>query len=215
MGSSGPVDIVRRARALVFDFDGTLVDSAAIKRRAFDVCFEGCDRREEILAYCHSHHHIPRGEKFRYVYETILKRPYAADLEALLHARFEAETTQQIIEANPIPGGEPFMRSVRRSHCTALLSSTPHAILLHILEQRRWRAYFDVVQGAPVDKAGWLRAFLEERRLNGEDVVFFGDTPEDAHAARSATCPFVAVANPALAQNVTFSITDFTELLRP
>lgn len=50
-------ELIREARALVFDFDGTLVDSNAIKRRAFERCFsEFPDRLEEIMRYCGRYH---------------------------------------------------------------------------------------------------------------------------------------------------------------
>lgn len=76
-------EIVRQARALVCDIDGTLVDSKSIKWRAFELRFgEFPDGLEEILPYCRGHHHIPRGEKFRYVNERILGLPFTSEIEA-------------------------------------------------------------------------------------------------------------------------------------
>ena len=178
----------------MFDFDGTLVDSNPIKRRAFEVCFaEFPERREAILAYCWGRHHTPRGEKFRHVYEQILGRPYTEAAAADLHERFEAATTRQIIEAPEIPGAGAFLARVRGRYLTALLSSTPDAVLRDILRQRGWQERFEVVQGAPVHKATWLKAFCEQRGLEGDRVVFFGDTLEDAGAAEEAGCAFIRV----------------------
>lgn len=207
-------EIVRQARALVFDFDGTLVDSNSIKWRAFELCFgEFPDRLEEILAYCRGHHHTPRGEKFRYVYERILGLPFTSEVEAALQGRFAGETTRQIIEAPEIPGATCFLRTATRRQITAALSSTPHETLLHILGERGWREYFGVIQGAPVHKAAWLQAFRERRGLQGNDVVFFGDTPEDASAARAAGWTFIAVVKDKPPGDVTHSIPDFVGLL--
>lgn len=192
--TSEVVDVLRRARLVVFDFDGTLVDSNPIKQRAFARCFaEIPERLEEILAYCGSHHHVPRWDKFRHVYEQILSRPYTPEVAATLEARFDAQTTRQIIAGAEIPGATPFLRMVSRRNPTALLSSTPQETLRRIVEQRGWLSYFQVIQGAPVDKAAWLQRVREERGGETDAVVFFGDSREDAAAAEAAGCRFVGV----------------------
>ncbi len=196
VATSSLLEQVRHAKALVFDFDGTLVDSNPIKWRAFEHCFEEFfHRRDEILAYCWGNNHTPRGDKFRYVYEQILKLPYTPQMETKLHSRFEGETTRQIIEAPALPGAEEFLRRVRSTHATALLSSTPHNILLDILAQRHWKDYFQVVRGAPVDKANGLETFRQEHRLGSQGILFFGDTQEDSQAATEAGCTFIPVAS--------------------
>ena len=187
--------LLSSAKMLVFDFDGTLVDSNRIKQRAFETCFAGPEfagRRAEILSYCAGHHHTPRGEKFRHVYEGILGRPYTPEAEKRLHDCFERETTAEIIRAPEIPGASEFLAEVRASHRTAVLSSTPHPILLTILERRGWAGRFDRIQGAPVDKAEWLRQ-LQARGLSMDQILFFGDSPEDAQSAQKAGCRFLKV----------------------
>lgn len=206
-------EMVRGARALVFDFDGTLVDSNGIKWRAFEACFADVgERRGEVLAYCRGHHHVPRGEKFRHVYENILGRPYTADVAAALDARFAGATTGQIVTAAEIPGAGRFVHAVARHHLTALLSSTPHEVLLSIVAARGWRESFTTVRGAPVDKAAWLGEFAEAHRLAPSAVLFFGDTAEDARAAERAGCGFVAVANEELAGGGAPFLGDFAAL---
>ena len=208
--ASGLRELIARARALVFDFDGTLVDSNPIKFRAFERCFADLDeRREEVLAYCLGHHHVPRSEKFRHVYERILERPYTDEVARRLHARFELATTDAIIRAPATPGAEDFLAALR-GRMTALLSSTPHDVLLRILAGRGWPGFFSVVQGAPVAKAEWLRAFCADRGLPAERVLFFGDTPEDRAAARAAGCRFIAVRSSGSGRGG--ALADFTSL---
>ena len=104
-------ELLSGARVLVFDFDGTLVDSNSIKWRAFEACFSDFpDQLPEILAYCRSFNHTPRDVKFRHIYETILRRPYGPDVEQALLKRFGRETTEPIVEAAEIPGAEEFLR---------------------------------------------------------------------------------------------------------
>lgn len=187
--------LLRGAQALVFDFDGTLVDSNPIKRRAFEVCFaEFPDRREEILAYCWGHQHTSRGDKFRYIYEQILGTPYTETIARRLFDRFEAATTRQVIDAPEIPGAVAFLETVKRGPAmTALLSSTWHEALLRILQGRGWLRFFQTVQGSPVDKAHWIAALRQRHGWSREQVVFFGDTAEDAAAAVAGGSAFIAL----------------------
>lgn len=186
--------IVNKAKALIFDFDGTLVDSNAIKLKAFEKCFSDFQgKQKEILDYCLSHHHTPRFEKFRYVFENILKQSYTKKIEAKVLARYEFETTQRVIEAPPIAGANDFLHRWSAGRETALLSSTPHEILVKILEKRNMQNFFSLVQGAPVDKTSWLKGFCKGRRLKKEEVIFLGDTKEDAFAAKQADVTFVLI----------------------
>jgi phosphoglycolate phosphatase-like HAD superfamily hydrolase len=207
-------DLVRRARALVFDFDGTLVDSGPIKRRAFEACFsEFPDHREEILTYCLGHHAVPRGDKFSHVYERILRLPYTEAIAVSLSERFRALTTEQIAAAPEIPCALRFLRSVRRACLTALLSTTPHETLLEILGRRGWADLFTTIRGAPVVKGAWLRTWRKSHGFEADAVVFFGDTEEDAAAAATGGCAFVAVADPGPGGLAQFWIPDFTPLV--
>ncbi len=186
-------DLLKQSRLLIFDFDGTLVDSVPIKWRAFDRCFEKFPaQREQISAYCRRNNHTPRWEKFKHVYEEILHLPYTAEVEQELHRCFERETTEQISQTPALPGASEFLGRIRPNYRTALLSSTPHEILLTILEKRGWANWFDQVQGAPVNKAAWLKR-LYAKGFAPDQVLFFGDTSEDAAAAREAGCGFISV----------------------
>lgn len=190
------IQAVALARALIFDFDGTLVDSNAIKREAFKRCFEDHpDRPQEILAYCYANNHIPRWEKFRHVHEKILKIPYTRDTETRLLKQFERETTEQIMAAPALPGAEAFLKQASATHPLGILSSTPQEILLRILQRRGWVPLFRWIQGAPVNKAEWLSRLQIEQGLARDQVLFFGDTPEDAQSAQDSGCSFVLISD--------------------
>jgi phosphoglycolate phosphatase-like HAD superfamily hydrolase len=70
-------------------------------------------------------------------------------------------------------------------------------------------SFFTMVQGAPLDKAGELSSYLSTCGLCSEDVLFFGDTSEDAAAAAKAGWPFVAVADPEIREDAAAFINNF------
>ncbi|MBI2870547.1 MAG: HAD family hydrolase [Candidatus Omnitrophica bacterium] len=202
--------LIRRAKALVFDFDGTLVDSNDIKWRAFELCFSDFpERLTEIMAYCRSNPHLPRGEKFRVIYESILDLRYTDEIDKGLEGRFNHLTLQPIVDAPEIRGASHFLREVSRTRMTAVLSSTPTPIVNQIVEARGWRSYFMEVQGAPVKKGKWLSECRSRYGLYGEEIIYFGDTSEDRKAAEEGECLFVGVCDPRLKGGDVFYLSDF------
>ena len=64
-----------------------------------------------------------------------------------------------------------------------------------------------------MDKAVWLAAYCKRKGWSGEQVLFFGDTQEDARAAKKAGCAFAWVGLHSR-RGVGLEIRDFQELLR-
>ncbi len=205
---------LRQAAAVVVDFDGTLVDSNGIKRRAFAECFaQAGPAREQVLAYCWGHHDIPRDDKFRHVYEAILGHPYTPDIAACLHAQFEGLTTQAVIDAPEIAGALAFVRKARRGRLIGLLSSTPEAILRRIITARGWIGEFDLIQGSPVDKAAWLRALGERLGVTTQAIIALGDSAQDGEAAAAARTPFIQIGDEPIQTPALYAAADFRPLI--
>jgi phosphoglycolate phosphatase len=201
--------LIQSAKGLVFDFDGTLVDSNEIKRRGFDFAFADYPQfMDQIRAYCYAFNHTSRFEKFRHVTEQILHLRYTSEMEKLFAGRYAEFTTASVAQAPEIPGAEKFLRSLAARR-PALLSSTPTDVLLTILERRGWRSFFSIVQGAPIEKSAWLQGFQAGLGCRPDEVVFFGDTEEDARSGHAAGCVFVRVGRGAPEEP---AIPDFTDL---
>ncbi len=181
------LNLLEKAKVLVFDFDGTLVDSNEIKRKAFEQCFADYPKYfGAIIEYCRGNNHTPRQIKFRHVFENILQQPYTPEIEKEMLDRYASETTEPVMAAAEIPGATRFLQNVFLKKDIHLLSSTPHPFLEIILEGRGLRKYFKRVQGAPVNKTDWLKEFEKED-------VFIGDSKEDCRSAKEAGISFVAV----------------------
>jgi phosphoglycolate phosphatase-like HAD superfamily hydrolase len=207
------IEDLQKARAVILDFDGTLVDSNEIKLKAFDACFAHfTEEWPAIKAYCYTNNHTPRWEKFRHVYEHILKRSYTPAEEKELLRIYGEATTRPVMEAPEIRGASNFLKEVSGRLPLAVVSSTPDPILHEFLKHRGWNGYFRAIRGAPVDKAAWIQEWCASQNWRTDEVVFIGDSPEDLAAARKAQVPFVAVVNAAVGKQADGFIKDWEAL---
>ena len=62
-------------RAIVFDFDGVIIESFDIKTQAFRELFKDSDKVDKIVEYHKQNGGVSRYKKFRYIYREILKQP--------------------------------------------------------------------------------------------------------------------------------------------
>jgi phosphoglycolate phosphatase-like HAD superfamily hydrolase len=180
-------------RAVVFDFDGTLVDSNAIKRQTFFAIASqhpgGAAVMAEILA-------TPRGDRAAiwadYSVQMQAFGPYL-DPESLVRA-YSNLTDQRVAAAPAMPGAHTLLQRLRSSGLTLHLSSATPLDNLHlILAKRRWTPFFTSVHGLPKTKPETLREMTSLRTLRSDEMVVVGDGQDDADAASAAGCRFIPV----------------------
>ena len=190
------VELLTHPRAaLVFDFDGVILDSASLKREAFAALYDEYPtaQREAIKAYLGRRGGQPREVKFRHIESHILGRDVrAADIDALC-ARFKAVVAARIQVAPAIAGAVEFLSRWHGRLPLYLLSATPGHELREIVEQRDLARYFEAVIGAPPDKVTGMRNLLERYRHPATHTVMIGDSYNDYRTARGNGTHFVGI----------------------
>ena len=97
-------------KAIIFDFDGVILESAEIKTRAFRKLFEPNypDKVEAIVDYHCNNMGISRYLKFGYIFENILHLSLSKELEEELGQRFSEIVFEEILNAPFVPGAVSF-----------------------------------------------------------------------------------------------------------
>ncbi|MBB3331674.1 HAD superfamily hydrolase (TIGR01549 family) [Halomonas campaniensis] len=193
-------DIATSGYALVFDFDGVVLDSATLKRQAFADLYrdEPEERRRSVVAYLSRRGGQPREVKFRHIEAHILGRKASEESIRELCERFKASVEKRLLEAPAIPGALEFLERWQGRLPLYLLSATPEHELRTIVERRDLTRYFLEVVGSPPDKVTGLRNLLARREHAAQDTVMIGDSYNDYRAARSNGTRFIGItADPA------------------
>jgi len=183
--------------AIVFDFDGVLVESADIKTEAFGQLFSGYpDKVHEIVKYHQMHMGISRYVKFRYFYEKILGEELSHDKEIELGERFSEIVLERILKVPFVSGTLDFLEDHYRRTPLFIASGTPDEELRYIVAQRGISQYFKEIHGTPRTKPEILSDILSRFSWTASEVVFVGDAESDLKAAEESGVWFVARVSP-------------------
>ncbi len=178
-------------KALVFDFDGVIVESVGIKDEAFRRIFAGHpDRIEEIMAYHRSRNAVIRYEKFRHIVTRILGGAYDAETAADLAARYRGFVLERIRVCPFVPGARELLEAWAGRVPMYLASVNPIEDIEELLEARGLRRFFVGLYPYPWRKAEALREIVRRTGGGPRAVAFIGDSPEDGDAAREAGTVF-------------------------
>lgn len=179
-------------RAIVFDFDGVILESANIKTEAF---LELYAAYPEKLAAIRDYHvgqaGISRYVKFEHIQKNILGLPYTAEDKARVSAAFERLTRERIFRCPEVPGAERLLRGLRGRVLRVVGSGTPQPELDLIIQKRAMEGWFDEWWGTPRVKAEIIRDVMARHDVSADRVLMVGDGMSDYQAAAETGARFL------------------------
>lgn len=186
--------ILAEREVLVFDLDGTLVDSGPDIRGTLDLALRDCGIAgvaEDDWVNLHS----PLADIVR---DALARhQASAAHSEAVLMAYRQRLARSRYERSIPYAGVKDFLSDCqRRGHRLAVCTNKAHAEALNMLVHFGLHDFFHGVVGAdcarlPKPDAAPLELLLERLQAQPAQAVLVGDTHVDALCARNAGVDFV------------------------
>lgn len=182
---------IKRVKVIVFDFDGTLIQSNELKHKAYFKLFPNNPVHEgiiqDVLSECF--------EESRYVIlEKILERlGFKGNIRREVNGLAQqyndvvttgAKTCPEIIDA------EEVVKVLSTRYKLYLSSTTPEESLKEILTFRDWDKYFQGVFGYPRLKEESLLEIMEKEKVSPQEILVVGDGYSDLLSARKIGCRF-------------------------
>jgi phosphoglycolate phosphatase len=176
-----------RPKALLFDFDGTIVDTAQAI----------CESFNQVLR----NHSLPEFEHNRI--RSLIGRPL---IEMFRLAGFDGDSRRfealvdeyrgyflpvSLSFCRPLPGAAQVLARAKRNAMVAIVTSRKTDGAMHILTGLGLSSHVDLVVGiddvvTPKPAAEPVRLALRRLGVSSEHAVMIGDTPDDVLAAKNA-----------------------------
>ena len=203
-------------KAIIFDFDGVLVESTHIKTEAFRKLFARWpDKADEGVSFHQKNMGISRYVKFKYFYENIIRERYSDEIGFKLGSEFSDIVFDEMKIASFVRGAKPFLENCHSKYSFYIASGTPDEELCEIASHKGINKYFDGIFGSSLTKAEIINNILEADSLKKNMVVFVGDAVSDKKAAEETGVHFVLRVtheNHDLRSTCRHEISDLTEL---
>ena len=180
-----------------FDFDGTLVESAAVKHQAFFEIFpQQPDYRRvvsDVLAA------DPNGSRHlvipRMIEEMKIRHlPLPSSATESNRIDIYSDTVFRSVAACVEKPGAPELLSTLSQTCSVyVFSNTPDEALARLINARAWRCFVDGTFGYPHKKSALIRSVADKHNVSLDRVAVVGDSSSDEEAARVNGCFFFRV----------------------
>ena len=186
-------------QAIIFDFDGVVVESGDIKTQAFGNLYRayGETVMTAVMQYHSAHGGMSRYQKFHYFQQHLLEKPPLTPYEEQqLDRRFSELVVEAVIASETVPGAAELIRKEASRIPLFIASGTPEAELNTIVMRRGLASYFTAVRGSPTPKQMLIADILLSHALSPERVLMIGDALIDYESAQMNKIAFLGRVRP-------------------
>ena len=178
--------------AVVFDFDGVILESVDVNSAAFRALFADHPAQIDAIMDLHERHGgISRYVKFETIYRDILRQPLASAHKEELGRRFEHLVIERVMASPMVAGALKLLEGLLGRVAMAVVSGTPDAELETIVARRGLAPYFVEVHGGSREKRAIIDGMMRARRWRPERMIMLGDAMTDHDAALANRIAFI------------------------
>ncbi|MFH1798603.1 MAG: HAD hydrolase-like protein [Candidatus Omnitrophota bacterium] len=178
---------------IIFDFDGTLAETNAIRLDGFRVLFKEYPQSQvdELICYSQRNGGTSRYERIGYFFEKIRNVVISYEEINVFAEKYSKLVKEKVIAAVPVNGSLEFLTLHVKDYNFAVISGSDQQELREVCRARKIEPFFVEILGSPTNKEQNLAELLTRKRWKKDSSLFVGDSINDLNAAESNGIDFV------------------------
>lgn len=181
--------------ALVFDCDGTLLNTGDVKTRAFRQIgnLYSPEAGTAMAAWHRANGGVTRMEKFAWMFREVLGRDMGEEEGRDLAGKFRDFCIDELKNSPPVQGAPEVLAHWHGRIPMYVASATPQTELEEILDGNGMSRFFSGIFGYPPGKTGLLKKAVAVSGAASMSTLMIGDSPRDLEAALTVGAMFYGV----------------------
>jgi HAD superfamily hydrolase (TIGR01549 family) len=205
-----------KINAIIYDFDGVILDSVSIKTKAFKRLYSQYGEKiQQYVVQYHLHHGgVSRYEKISHYHQKLLGIKLGESELELLAQQFAKYVSEALLACPFVTGAEEFITRNAPFMPQMIASGAPEVELRNICENKKIDKYFVDISGSPTHKNDIVAFQVEKYSLNPKHTLMIGDSITDYEAAKANGLHFIQVStdgNPSIT-GVHHAVSDLMQL---
>ena len=180
--------------AIIFDFDGVVLESLNVKTNAFKKLYEsyGSDISKRVVEHHLENGGVSRFDKIKFYHNIFLGEDIDEKKIQKIAQKFSEMVVNEIMKVPFVDGAKQFIEDNYKRYLMFISSATPTNELKFICKQRKIAKYFQGIFGSPDSKSKHISSIITNYSLNNREIVFIGDSSSDLDAANTHNLTFIA-----------------------
>ena len=201
---------------ILWDFDGVIIDSLAIRDYGFREIFKEFDKQsvDKLIQYHNYNGGLSRFHKIEYFFNEILKQNITQD-EILQYAnKFTTIMRQSLSDKKYLINDTVnFIKNNYKNYNFHIVSGSEHNELNFLCQKLDLSQYFISINGSPTPKNQLIKNLLESYNYNINQTILIGDSINDYEAASVNKIDFYGFNNENLRDKSKIYIEDWNNLI--
>jgi len=179
-------------KAIIFDFDGVILDSIDAKTQAFVELYEQYGKAvvQQVVKHHEANGGISRFEKIRHYHSNFLGIELTERETDNIANQFSQFVLNKVLSSPYVPGAEKFMKNNTKFDLF-ISTGTPQEEIEYILQELNIKDFFKNVYGSPAVKTEHVGDIIARNKYDKKTVIFVGDAATDIEAAYANDIMFI------------------------